>query len=92
MCSNLFKNSISNTAQSAGAVEYTDCPGYATKQFDDEVPVMMELWEMQNTPSLLLLPGPLWLGLVALDRALNNLQWLICHKTQPNCHNMYSWF
>ena len=60
-------------ARSAGAVEYTDCisaegirlippykcPWYDTKQSDGEVPVILELWEMQSTPSLLLLPGPL---------------------------------
>ena len=25
-------------------------PGYDTKQSDDEVPVMLELWGMQSTP------------------------------------------
>ena len=34
-------------------------PRYDTKQSDGEVPVMLELWEMQITPSLPLLPGPL---------------------------------
>ena len=43
-------------AQSAGAVEYISaaefdsplksCPGYDTKQSEDEVPVMLKLWEM----------------------------------------------
>ena len=49
-------------AQSAEAVEYTDCtsaegqyspnecPGYDTKQSDGEVQVMLELWEMLCTP------------------------------------------
>ena len=60
-------------AQSAGAVEYTDYtsadgyaypphnvgPGYDTKQFDGETPVMLEIWEMQSTSSLPSLPGPL---------------------------------
>ena len=57
-------------AQSAGAVEYTDCtsaegtplnecPAYDIKQSDGEVPVMLELWGMWSTPSLSLLPGPL---------------------------------
>ena len=32
---------------------------------------MLELWGIQSTPSLLLLPGPLWLGVVAPDRALS---------------------
>ena len=58
-------------AQSAGAVEYTDCTSavggktppqrvswYDTKQSDGEVPVI-------------LLPGPLWPGVVAPDRALS---------------------
>ena len=71
-------------AQSAGAVEYTDCtsagvgvknpcesPGYDAKQSDDDVPVMLELWGMQSTPSLPLLPGPFWPGMVAPDRTLS---------------------
>ena len=67
-------------AQSAGAVEYTDCtsaegldppnecPGYDTKQSDGEVPAVLELWGIQSTPSLPSLPGPLWLGVVAPDK------------------------
>ena len=31
---------------------------------------MLELWGMQSTPSLSSLPGPLWPGVVALDRVL----------------------
>ena len=57
-------------AHLAGAVEYTEfisaesktpneCSGYDSKQSDGEVPVMLELWGMQSTPSLPLLPGPL---------------------------------
>ena len=65
------------------AVEYTNCfsaeelnplnkcPGNDTKQSDGEVPVMLELWEMQSTPSLPSLPGPLWPGMVAPDRILS---------------------
>ena len=41
---------------------------YDTKQFDGEVPVRLELWGMQNTPLLPSLPGPLWPGVVALDK------------------------
>ena len=48
-----------------------ECPAYDTKQSDGEVPVMLELWGMQGTPSLLLLPSPLWPGVVAPDRALS---------------------
>ena len=74
---------LNTFAQSAGAVEYTDwplqrgktptneCTGYETKQSDGEVPAVLELWGMWSTPSLLLLPGPLWPGVVAPDRALS---------------------
>ena len=70
-------------AQLVVAVEYTDCtsaevqtpmnecPGYDTKQSDGEVPVMLEIWEMRSTPSLPLLPGLLWPGVVAPDMALS---------------------
>ena len=34
-----------------------ECPDYDTKQFDGVVPVMLELWGMQSTPSLPSLPG-----------------------------------
>ena len=56
-------NLENNLAQSAGAVEYTDCisaegqdrphqvcPGYDTKQSDIEVPVMLELWGNAEHP------------------------------------------
>ena len=45
-----------------------ECPGYDTKQSDGEVPAMLELWGMWSTPSLPLLPGPLWPGVVAPDK------------------------
>ena len=61
--------------QSAGSVKYCissreerihathECPGYDTKQSNsDEDLVILELREMQSTPSLLSLPGPLWHG------------------------------
>ena len=38
---------------------------------DEKAPVMLELWGMQSTPSLPLLPGPLWFGVVAPDRVLS---------------------
>ena len=72
-----------NVAQSAGAVEYTNCVsvegqdfsndslGYDTKQSESEVPVMLELWGIQSTLLLPLLPGPLWPGVVAPDRILS---------------------
>ena len=55
-------------AQSVGAVE---CPGYDTKQSDGEVAAVLEFWGMRITPPLLSLPGPLWFGVVASDRALS---------------------
>ena len=72
-------------AQSAGAVEYTDCfsaegedlpppnecPGYDTKQSDGEVPAVLELRGMRSTHSWPSLPGSLWPGVVAPDRALS---------------------
>ena len=47
------------------------CPVYDTKQSDDHVPAMLELWGMWSTPLLPLLPGQLWPGVVAPDRALS---------------------
>ena len=35
---------------------------YDTKLCDGEIPVILELWGMRSTPSLQLLPGPLWSG------------------------------
>ena len=32
---------------------------------------MLELLRIQSTPSLLSLPGPLWLGVIAPDRVLS---------------------
>ena len=48
-----------------------ECPGFDTKQSDGEVPAVLELWGMRSTPSLPSLPGPLWPGVVAPDRALS---------------------
>ena len=44
-----------------------ECPVHDTKQSDDEVPVMLELWGMQSTSSLSFLPGPPWPWVVAPD-------------------------
>ena len=41
------------------------------KQSDGEVPAVLELWGMRSTPLLPSLPGPLWLGVVAPNRALS---------------------
>ena len=69
--------------QLARAVEYTDCisaagwdypnecPDYDTKQSDGEALVILKIWEMQSIPSLPLLPGLLWPGVVAPVRVLS---------------------
>ena len=44
-------------------------PDYDTKHSAGEVLVMMEPWEIRSIHSLPLLPGRLWPGVVALDRA-----------------------
>ena len=62
-----------------------ECPGYDTKQSDGGVPVMLEFWGMRNMPSLLLLPGPLWLRVVAPDRVLSMGQ------IELNCILMLNW-
>ena len=64
-------------AQSAGVSEYTDSisaedktsPSSVLNMTDGDILVMLELWGMRNTPSLPLLPGPLWPGLVVPDKA-----------------------
>ena len=70
-------------AQSAGAVEYTDCfsaegydshndcPWYDSKQSNGEALVMVELWGMRGTHLLPSLPGPLWPGVVAPNNVLS---------------------
>ena len=47
-----------------------ECSGYDTTQSDGEVPVMLELWGMPNIPLLPQLPGLLWPGAVAPDKAI----------------------
>ena len=42
--------------------------GFDTKQSHGEALEMLELWGMRSTPSLSLLPGPRWTGMVAPDR------------------------
>ena len=48
-----------------------ECPRYDTKQSDGEVQAVLELWRMRSTPLLPSLPGLLWPGVVAPDRALS---------------------
>ena len=49
-------------------------PRYDIKQSDGEALVMLELWGMQSTPLLPLLPDTLWPGVVAPDRVLSKGQ------------------
>ena len=44
-----------------------ECPRYDTKQSDGEAPVILELWGMWSTHSLLSLLGSFWPGMVAPD-------------------------
>ena len=52
---------------------------------DGEVPIMQEVWGMQSTSSLPLLPDPLWAGVVAPDRVLSMGQ------IELNCVLMLNW-
>ena len=69
-------------AQSAQGVEYTNCifaegynsrnkcPDYDIKPSHGET-LALKIWRMLNTPSMPLLQGPLWPGVVAPDRVLS---------------------
>ena len=70
-------------SQPGGAVEYincisakgldplcNECFGYDTKQSDSKAPAL-EIWGMSSTPSLPLLPDPLWPRVVAPDSVLS---------------------
>ena len=76
-------------ASSAGAVEYDDyseCPGYDTKQSEGEAWVNLAFWGTLCTPPLPSLQGLLWLGVVASDRVLSMGQIeLICNYAKLNC-------
>ena len=80
---------IHTLEQSTGAVEYTnpsnECPRYYTKQSDGEVPVMLGLWGIWGTPSMPLLPGPFWSGVVAPDKDP------IYGLNRTNCKIMLKW-
>ena len=57
---------------------------YDTKQSDEEVPVMLELWGMQNTSLLPSLPGFLWPGVVAPDRVYGSNRTKLCTYAKMN--------
>ena len=58
---------------------------YDTKQSDDEVPVILELLEIQSNPSLPSLSGPLWPGVVVSYRVLS------IGQIELNCVLMLNW-
>ena len=64
---------------------HNESPGYDTKKSYCEVLVKLELWIMQSTPSLPYLPGPLWPGVVAPERALSMGQ------IELNCVLLLNW-
>ena len=92
---------LNSLAQSAGAVEYTECHlsqrgktlpltsvlDYDTKQSDGEVPAVLELWRMRSTPSLPSLPGPLWPGVVAPDKVLS----MGLNRTKQHTYAKMNW-
>ena len=49
---------------------HNKCPGCNIKQSDGKAPTL-EIWRMWISPSLPLLPGPLWPRVVAPDRVLS---------------------
>ena len=59
------------TSIQRGKILPNESPRYDTKQSDIEAPVMLGLWRILNTLSLLSLLGPLWPGVVASDRVLS---------------------
>ena len=65
-----------------------ECPGYGTRQSHGEAPIMQELWEMQSTPLLRSLPGPLWPEVTAPDRVSPMEIELFWHL---NCLLMLNW-
>ena len=55
-------------------IPLNECPDDETKQSDDEFPVMLELWGMWSSPSLLSPPGSLESVVVGPDRVLSKGQ------------------
>ena len=48
--SRLGQQNTPTVSLQSGKTPHYDCPVYDSKQFDGEVPVMLELWEMRSTP------------------------------------------
>ena len=54
-----------------GKTLHNKCPVYDIKPSDSEAPVMLELWGMQSTSSMLSHPGPLTPRVVVPNRVLS---------------------
>ena len=63
MISMIIYNDITSFLRDYSSVHFR-----SNKQTEGELPVMMELWGMQSTPSLPSLSGSLWSGVVSSDR------------------------
>ena len=61
------------------------CPGHGIKQHDGEFPVMLELSEMQSTPSWPSFPRSLRPGMIAPNRVL------FMDQIELNCILMLNW-
>ena len=64
----------STSAEGVSLLFLNDCPGYNTKFSSDGEGPVPELWRMWSIPSLTLLTGSLWPGLVAPVRVLSMVQ------------------
>ena len=65
------KRISSNTFKKCGPVSWIPQMSvliYDSKEFDNEVQVMMEIWRMRSSPLLPSLPDQLGFGVEALDR------------------------
>ena len=51
-----------------GKTPLNECPVYDTKQSGVEALLMLDLWGMRVITSLPFFTGPLWSGVVALER------------------------
>ena len=62
-------------------------PGYDTKQSDGEIPVILELWEMQSYSSLPSFPRPFWSEMLASYRILSigSNRTKLCTYAKLNC-------
>ena len=65
-----LQNTLTALQQRVKTLPLTSVPGYDIKQSDGEAEAL-EIWGMQSTLLLPLLPGPIWPRGVAFDRVLS---------------------